>query len=90
MRVSARSQVTVRVTNGSKWGSRGSYATAGLQESGNEPRVVGYASKQLLPREQTFSAIDRELLAITFGLLHFEQHLFGSQGKLLSDHKPLQ
>ena len=61
-----------------------------LQESGNELRVVGYAFKQLLPREQKFSAIERELLAITFGLSHFEQYLFERKVKLQSDHKPLQ
>ncbi len=50
---------------------------------------VAYASKKLLPRESRYSVIDREALAIVWGIGHFKYFLYGQHFILDTDHQPL-
>ena len=60
-----------------------------LQRINVEERVIAYASRKLLPREQLYSTIERELLAVTFSLQKFDQYVYGREIRLETDHKPL-
>ena len=53
------------------------------------PFPVAYASRKLLPREQSLSTIERECLGIVFGVLKFTYYLMGKEFILEVDHKPL-
>lgn len=52
-------------------------------------RPVAYASRGLLPAEKNYSQIDREGLAVVFGVKKFHQFLYGRTFTLVTDHKPL-
>ena len=57
-------------------------------DDGSE-RPVAYASRSLGPAEK-YSQLDKEGLAIIFGVRRFHQYLVGRHFTILSDHKPLQ
>ena len=57
-------------------------------EEGEYP--VAFASWSLAPAEKNYSQIDKEELAIVFGVKHFHQYLFGRPLIIKSDHKALQ
>jgi len=61
-----------------------------LQEEGNIKHPVAFASKKLLPRERNYSTIEREALAIVWGIQKFENYLYGQHFYLETDHHPLQ
>ena len=48
-----------------------------LQEQDGILLPVSYASKKLLPRQQRYSVIERECLAIVWAIDHFKTYLFG-------------
>lgn len=52
-------------------------------------RVICYASRALTGVEQRYSQIDREMLAVVFGVEHFHLYLFGANFTVITDHKPL-
>ena len=60
-----------------------------LQILENCPFPVAYASRKLLDRERKYSPIERECLAIVFGIKRFEYYLLGKEFILEVDHKPL-
>ena len=51
--------------------------------------VISYASRALTPTEQRYSQTDREFLAVVYGVEHFHLYLYGSNFKVITDHKPL-
>ncbi len=53
-------------------------------------RPVAYASRTLGLAEKQYSQLDKEGLAIIFGVKRFHQYLAGRHFTILSDHKPLQ
>ena len=54
----------------------------------NQP--VQYASRSLTQTEQNYAQIEKEMLAIVFGLERFERFVYGKHIEVESDHKPLE
>ena len=52
-------------------------------------RPVCFASRTLTKAEQNYSHLDKEALAIIFGVKKYHQYLFGRQFGIKTDHKPL-
>lgn len=50
---------------------------------------IAFALWSLAPAEK-YSQLDKEALAILFGVKKFHQFLYGRHFKILSDHKPLE
>ena len=51
---------------------------------------VAYASRALNDTEQNYAQIEKEMLAILFGLSKFERFTLGKEVTVESDHKPLE
>ena len=56
--------------------------------SGQKPVV--YASKALTETEKRYAQIEKEQLAVTFGLERFHQYIYGVDVIVENDHKPLE
>ena len=52
--------------------------------------MIAYASCSLTSSEHNYSVIQRECLAIVFGLKQFRHYLLGKSFRLYTDHAPLQ
>ncbi|XP_008484885.1 uncharacterized protein K02A2.6-like, partial [Diaphorina citri] len=52
-------------------------------------KPIAYASRSLTTSEQNYSQLDREALAIIFGVTHFYKYLFGRHFLLITDNQPL-
>ena len=60
-----------------------------LQETDGLLHPVMYASRKLLDRETRYSTIERECLAIVWGIQKFVRYLHGKRFTLETDHRPL-
>eukprot|EP00794_Sanderia_malayensis_P016602 gene16602-biopygen14025 len=60
-----------------------------LDESGHE-RVISYASRTLTSREQNYTAMEKEALAVVFATDHFRVYLLGRQFQLITDNRALK
>lgn len=52
-------------------------------------RPIAFASRTLNQTEMNYSQVDKEALAIVFGVNKFNNYLWGNKFKLKSDCKPL-
>lgn len=50
---------------------------------------IAYCSRLLNTAERNYSTIERELLAIVYGIKYFRPYVYGQEFNLLTDHKPL-
>lgn len=53
-------------------------------------RLIAAVSRTLTDAEQRYSSIDREALAVMFGVGKFHQYVYGRKFTLRTDHKPLE
>lgn len=65
-----------------------SVAMGAVLLQGDQP--VYYASKALTDTQQTYPQIEKEALAIKFGLNRFHDFVYGKKITVESDHKPLE
>ena len=54
-----------------------------------EKKPVTFVSRTLSSSEKNYGQIDKEALALVFGVKRFHQYLYGRRFTLLTDHKPL-
>lgn len=60
-----------------------------LQLENDERLPVAYASRKLQDREQSYAVIEKECLAVVWGVQKFHQYLYGHEFLLENDHQPL-
>ena len=56
----------------------------------DDTKVMAYASRSLTPVESCYSHIEKEALAIIYGIEHFRLYLYGHVFTLITDNKPLE
>ncbi|XP_042613167.1 uncharacterized protein K02A2.6-like [Cyprinus carpio] len=52
-------------------------------------RPIGFMSRTLNQAERNYSQLDKEGLAVMFGLQRFHKYLYGRKFTIVTDHKPL-
>ena len=60
-----------------------------LQEQQDYMKPIAYVSRKLLPREKRYAVVEKECLAIVWGIKKFSTYLYGVPFVLETDHKPL-
>ena len=58
-------------------------------DDGSENPIV-YASRALSNAERNYSNLEREALALVFGVKKFHQYIYGRHFSLVTDHKSLE
>uniref|UniRef100_A0A3B1JAI7 Gypsy retrotransposon integrase-like protein 1 n=1 Tax=Astyanax mexicanus TaxID=7994 RepID=A0A3B1JAI7_ASTMX len=57
--------------------------------SNGEERPISFMSRTLTPAERNYSQLDKEGLAVMFGVQRFHKYLYGRKFTICTDHKPL-
>ncbi|CAG2238117.1 unnamed protein product [Mytilus edulis] len=52
-------------------------------------QTIAYTSRTLTSAEKNYSGLEKESLAIIFGIKKFHQYLYGHPVTIITDHKPL-
>ena len=52
-------------------------------------RPIGYASRSLSASQRNYSQLEKEALALVFGVQRFHSYLFGHHFELVTNHQPL-
>ena len=60
-----------------------------LQEEDDVKLPVAYASRKLQTREKSYAVIEKECLAVVWGIQKFHRYLYGTEFVLETDHQPL-
>ena len=55
-----------------------------------EGKPIAFASKTLTKTQSNYSNIEREMLAVVYGIERFTSYLYGRFFTVVSDHKPLE
>ena len=61
-----------------------------LQDKGQGPQPIAYASKKLNGAEKNYATVEKECFATVWGIQRFERYLYGRHFVLETDHQPLQ
>ena len=70
--------------------ARGVGAVLSQMSDTGEEHPVGYFSRKLLPREERYSTIEKECLAIRLGVEAFRIYLLGRHFTIQTDHRALE
>ena len=70
--------------------SRGVGAVLSQRDEQGHDRPVAFFSRKLLPREQRYSTVEQECLAIKLGVEAFKVYLIGRHFVIQTDHRSLQ
>ena len=52
-------------------------------------KPIGFVSRTLNPAEKNYSQLDKEGLAVIFGVKRFHKYIYGRKFQICTDHKPL-
>ena len=61
-----------------------------LSQGEEEDQPIAYFSRKLLPREQAYSTVEKECLAIVLAVKHFKAYLLGHTFIIQTDHRALR
>jgi hypothetical protein len=61
-----------------------------LQDQGFGLQPIACASKKLIPAERNYATVEKECLAIVWGIEKFSPYLYGKPFIIQCDHQPLQ
>ena len=60
------------------------------QNINGEEKTIAFASRSLKVHERKYAAIERECLAIVWGIKYFRPYLCGKEFDIITDHNPLK
>ena len=60
-----------------------------LQKEAGVKWPVAYASRKLLPREESYATVEMECLALVWSVQKFQRYLYGKHFVVETDHQPL-
>jgi transposase InsO family protein len=64
-----------------------SYGLGTAMYQGGKP--IAFASRTLTPAETRYAQLEKEMLAVCFGLTKFHHYTYGRDVQVITDHKPL-